>query len=461
MNSCLITPAIHLAGRFRGLARAFRTMGWTALAAGMLAQAHAQSRPAITRFTPAKAPTTALVTINGSNFDRDINGNVWTGTPPYTVQFGGSGDVTPTFISSRQLRVAVPNNATNGPVRLRAFGAGQVVISQSARNFTVKQVTRPAITSFSPASGGPGTEITITGTNFQRSSLGTRWNGSPPYRVQFFNGSQPLEAVPTFVSNTEIRVVVPAAASTGQSPLRIRQNGVVFNTSGSVFTVTRTVIAPPPTTNPPTTNPPITNPPTNPPTTPPPATNATTLRLVNNTQYNIVSLTLNGSEQFSPGSGVLSGSTVNLATTAGSKTLVAGLGFVLADGSRDIWFTFTRSINVTSGQTNTQTFARITVGQLLTMGAASTTWNGTYFDNNGAPRQARFVFSSNGTWQFFDNGVPNGSGTLTEVSWPNSSPNVTFRLNSSLPAITISHPFGSFFLRNGPPSFPIIQYVKQ
>ena len=451
MNSCLITPVITLAGRFRGLANAIRTLGWTALAAGMLGQAQAQSRPAISRFTPATAPTTALVTITGSNFDRDINGSVWTGTPPYTVQFGGSGEVIPTFISSTQLRVAVPSNATNGPVRIRAFGAGQLVISQSATNFTVKQVTRPAITSFSPASGGRGTEITITGTNFQRSSLGTRWNGSPPYRVQFSNGSQPLEAVPTFVSNTQIRVVVPATASAGQSPLRLRQNGVVFNTSGTNFTVTQTT----------TTNPPTTTPPATPPTTPPPATTATTLRLVNNTQYNIVSLTVNGAQQFTPGSGVLSGSTVNLATTAGSKTLVAGLGFVLPDGSRDIWFTFTRSFNVTAGQTNTQTFSRITVGQLLTTGSASTAWNGTYFDNNGAPHQARLVFNSNGSWQFFDDGVARGSGTLTEVSWPNSSSTVTFRINSTLPAITISHPFGSFLFRNGPPSFPIIQYVKQ
>ena len=460
MNSCLIIPVVALtgilcrrapvprpeariAGKLRGLAHAFRTLGWTALAAGMLGQAHAQSRPAIASFTPAQGPTTTLVTINGSNFNRDINGNAWTGTPPYTVQFGGSGEVTPTFISNTQLRVAVPSNATNGPVRIRAFGAGQLVISQSATNFTIRQVTRPAITSFSPASGGPGTEITITGTNFHRSSLGTRWTGSPPYRVQFFNGSQPLEAVPTFVSKTQIRVVVPATASAGQSPLRLRQNGVVFNTSGTVFTVVQTSTPTPPTT------------------TPPPTTTATTLRLVNNTQYNIVSLTLNGSEQFSPGNGVLSGSTVNLATTPGSKTLVAGLGFVRADGSRDIWFTFTRSFNVTAGQINTQTFSRITVGQLLTMGSASTAWNGTYFDNNGALHLARLVFSSNGSWQFFDDGVARGSGTLTEVSWPNSSPTVTFRINSTLPAITISHPFGRFFFRNGPLSFPIIEYVKQ
>ena len=105
MNSCLITPVITLAGRFRGLAHAIRTLGWTALAAGMLGQAQAQSRPAISRFTPAKAPTTALVTITGSNFDRDINGSVWTGTPPYTVQFGGSGDVIPTFAGNKRILV--------------------------------------------------------------------------------------------------------------------------------------------------------------------------------------------------------------------------------------------------------------------------------------------------------------------------------------------------------------------
>ncbi len=266
--------------------------------------------------------------------------------------------------------------------------------------------------------------------------------------MQFFNGSQPLEAVPTFVSKTQIRVVVPNNASAGQSPLRLRQNGVVFNTSGTAFTVVQTTTTTPPTTTPPT-------------TTPPPTTTATTLRLVNNTQYNTVSLSLNGAEQFSPDSGVLSGSTVNLATTPGSKTLVAGLGFVLPDGSRDIWFTFTRSFNVTAGQTATQTFSRITVGQLLTMGSASTTWNGTFFDDNGAPHLARFVFSSNGSWQFFIDGAARGSGTLTEVSWPNSSPTVTFRINSTLPTITISHPFGRFLFRNGPPSFPIIQYVKQ
>ncbi|MES2921307.1 MAG: IPT/TIG domain-containing protein [Verrucomicrobiota bacterium] len=415
----------------RDAALRFLTPRWmpfvALLAAGFTASAEAQSRPTITSFTPTQGSTTTVVTITGTNFNRDINGNLWSGTAPYTVQFGASGGATPTFISSTQIRATVPNNGTTGPIRLRAFGAGQLVICQSPTNFTLTQVTRPAITSFSPASGPVGTQITIDGTNFNRTSTGTLWSGTPPYRVEFFSASgQRIEATPTFVSNTRIRVTVPSTAGAGQSPLRLRQNGVTFNTSNSSFTVT----AP------------------------------STLRLVNNVQYNIVSLTLNGQQMFSPGNGVPIGSTVNVPLSPGTYSLVAGVGFVNA-GVRDIWFTFSRTVTITSGQTNIQAFSRITVGQLLTLGTNSSTWIGNFFDNNGALHQARFVFSSTGGWQFFVDGLAQGTGAVTEVSWLNSSANVTFRINSSFPDITIPHPFGRFLFRNGPPSWPVIEYVKQ
>lgn len=398
-------------------------------AALLIAHADAQSRPAITRINPEQGPTTKMVTIRGTNFDRDNNGNLWTGTPPYTVQFGSSGDVTPTFVSSTKLKVAVPNNATTGPVRLRTFGLSQTVITQSAGNFTVTQVTRPAITGFSPASASPGTEITIDGTNFHLSSVGIPWTGAPTYRVQFFTANGPIEVVPTFVSNNRIRVVVPTLATFGQSPLRLSQNKVTFNSSNTVFTVTQ----------------------------------PTTLRIVNNSQYNIVSLTVNGVEEFAFGSGVLAGNTVNLNSSPGTKSLVAGLGFLNADGTRDILFNISRSLNITAGTVGTMTVSRITVGQLLTMGSSggSTNWVGSFFDNNGAFHEARFRFNANGTWQFFVDGVQNGSGSLREISWPNSAVTVGFSVNTALPNIEISRPFGSFFFRNGPASFPIIQYVRQ
>lgn len=392
-------------------------------------QADAQSRPVITRINPEQGPTTKMVTIRGTDFDRDINGNLWTGNPPYTVQFGSSGDVTPTFVSKTKLKVAVPNNATTGPVRLRSFGLSNFVITQSPGNFTVTQVTRPAITSFSPASGPPGTEITIDGTNFHLSSVGQPWSGQPTYRVQFFTANGPIEVVPTFVSNTRIKVVVPALATFGQSLLRLSQNKVTFNSSNTVFTVAQ----------------------------------PTLLRIVNNSQYNIVSLTVNGAEEFAFATGVLAGNTVNLNSSPGGKSLVAGLGFFNPDGTRDILFNISQSLNITAGTTGTMTVSRLTVGQLLTMGSrsGSTDWVGSFFDNNGGFHEARFRFRSNGTWQLFEDGVQKGSGSLREISWPNSASTVTFSVNSALPNIEISRPFGSFFFRNGPASFPIIQYVRQ
>ncbi|RYD47984.1 MAG: hypothetical protein EOP85_04435, partial [Verrucomicrobiaceae bacterium] len=174
-----LIPSFRSAVR-RGLTTAF-------LAALAVTSADAQRRPTISSFTPSSGPTTTVVTITGTNFNRDTNGNVWTGAAPYSVHFGGSGAAKPTVLSNTRMRVSVPASATSGPIRLRAFGFDQQQISRSSSNFTLTQVTRPAITSFSPTSGPVGTQITITGTNFHRDSVGNVWSGSVPFRVEFYN----------------------------------------------------------------------------------------------------------------------------------------------------------------------------------------------------------------------------------------------------------------------------------
>ena len=103
----------------------------------------------------------------------------------------------------------------------------------------------------------------------------------------------------------------------------------------------------------------------------------------------------------------------------------------------------------------------MTIAQLLTLGATFTDWQGEFFDNNGAFHLARLRFFSNGTWQLFRDNVLQSSGSTTLVSWPNHSSTVQFRISAAQPIITIGFPFGSFFFRNGPPSFPIIQYTRQ
>ncbi|MBK8099333.1 MAG: IPT/TIG domain-containing protein [Planctomycetes bacterium] len=377
--------------------------------------------PTITSFTPTSGIPGTLITINGTNFDRDANGVVWTGTIPYRVVFPMSGGLTnamPTFVSATQIRATVPAAAVTGPFSIRQ---GFTLIASSPGSFTVIQ--RPRINSFSPTSGPIGTTVTISGSNFNRDLNGNVWSGAIPWRVRFGGN---LDVVPTFVSAFAVTAVVPQGTTSAQ--LRLVQNGTVMSTSSGSFTV-----APP-----------------------------TTLRLVNNAQYDMVSLTLNGTQRFAQGAGVLVGSTVDLTgITAGTYTLVAGIGFYSANGTRDIWFRFTRTVTIAANAITTQTFAPLTIGQLLTMGAATRDWTGVFFDNNGIPHSARFRITSTGGWTFFVDNATAGTGALTLLSWPARSPTVSFRINNSVPATTISFPFATFLLQNGPPSWPLIQYVRQ
>lgn len=83
------------------------------------------------------------------------------------------------------------------------------------------QPQTPTITAFNPASGAPGTTVTITGTNFVTGSLA------------FFNG---LQAATTIVSPTQITAIVPANASTGYISV-VNSNGTAV--SDSLFIVNR------------------------------------------------------------------------------------------------------------------------------------------------------------------------------------------------------------------------------
>ena len=87
-------------------------------------------------------------------------------------------------------------------------------------NFTTSPTT-PTITSFSPASGPVGTNVTITGTNF---------TGATPVR---FNGTS---AIFNVQSSTRLTATVPMGAATG--PISVTTPGGVA-TSGSNFTVVK------------------------------------------------------------------------------------------------------------------------------------------------------------------------------------------------------------------------------
>ena len=114
------------------------------------------------------------------------------------VTFGGASAAF-SVDSSTQITATVPSNAVTGHLSVTT-GAGTAV---SFNTFTVTSpplAPAPAIASFSPSSGPPGTAVTITGTNFAGATAVT------------FNG---VAAVYNVVSPTQIQTVVPAGSSTG------------------------------------------------------------------------------------------------------------------------------------------------------------------------------------------------------------------------------------------------------
>lgn len=111
--------------------------------------------PSITGFTPATGGPGTTVLISGSNF---IGVNA--------VLFNGAAATNFTVLGDNLISVVVPAGASTGPVSVsRPPGATYPGGSgTSAAIFTVG--TPPSISSFTPTSGGTGTILTITGSNF-------------------------------------------------------------------------------------------------------------------------------------------------------------------------------------------------------------------------------------------------------------------------------------------------------
>jgi hypothetical protein len=185
------------------------------------------------------------------------------------------------------------------------------------------------------------------------------------------------------------------------------------------------------------------------------------LRIMNNTHYLMIDIQLNGVQQI----GLRSGLDVRRSTdfefnSSGTVNYRLGVGF-WDNNIRDVWFILTGSIQVTTGSTTTVTFNNPTIAQLLTNFQSSRNWDGIYYDSNAGPHLARYTFYSNGSWRLYDDGVQIDNGNVTLVSWPDYAAIVTFKVCGTCANIQLAYPFGRFLYRNGPPSWPIIEYIGQ
>jgi hypothetical protein len=161
--------------------------------------------PTITSIDPTSGKVGDNITIAGTNFSATLASN--------EVKFNGTV-ATVSAASATQLTVVVPAGATSGSITVTTNG-----MTATSTSFTV--IPPPTITTINPTSGLPGSNVTITGTNF---------NGSPAANTVKFNG---VAATVSTASSTELVVVVPGTATTGAVSVEV--NGI--SVSGPTFTV--------------------------------------------------------------------------------------------------------------------------------------------------------------------------------------------------------------------------------
>ncbi|TAG93348.1 MAG: T9SS C-terminal target domain-containing protein, partial [Bacteroidetes bacterium] len=162
--------------------------------------------PTITSFTPSSGAVGTNVTITGTNF-----------TGASVVSFNNVNATTFNVVSATSITATVPTSATTGKVRITTANGTAV----STNDFTVTTPTpAPTITSFTPAIGVVGTNVTITGTDFTGASV-----------VSFNNVNATSFNV---VSATSITATVPTGTTTGKVRVTTA-NGTAVSTNDFVI----------------------------------------------------------------------------------------------------------------------------------------------------------------------------------------------------------------------------------
>ena len=153
----------------------------------------------ITSFTPTEGVVGTEVSITGAHFGTDKSQII--------VSFDNVEATSSELksVSDTEIKVAVPAElgTQTGSVKIKVI-KGTLVIT-STGEFTILATGAHTVTSFTPTFGKAGTEVTITGTQF----------GTDKSKITVSFGSVKAKADDIkSVSNTEIKVVVPAAATT-------------------------------------------------------------------------------------------------------------------------------------------------------------------------------------------------------------------------------------------------------
>ena len=144
-----------------------------------------------------------------------------------------------------------------------------------------------------------------------------------------------------------------------------------------------------------------------------------------------------------------------------SVPVTMGVGHYEPNGLKTVYWTWTQNVFLQGGGITTFEPTDPTVHTLLTKWnpSGALTYSGQFWVGTVA-HTAAFRFTSAGGWTLYTNGQQTGSGQVSLVSWPDYSMIIqwTIEPGNNDRKVNWAFPWGCFKMRNGPSSWPIIEY---
>jgi hypothetical protein len=187
-------------------------------------------------------------------------------------------------------------------------------------------------------------------------------------------------------------------------------------------------------------------------------------RFYNDASYPVISLTVDGWEQFPVRPlGILSGAYYELTgVPSGQHTWTATTGFWDDWGRRFSMYNYTGSYTQPGSGSFSIHIPDMTIQDLLTVPPANLGyWEGYYFDTYGNCFTTAFKFMQNGTYKFYNANSQVDSGTFSLVQRQPAIFSTKFHVSSSKQNVDglLIETHGQFFMKNGPSSWLQITYV--
>jgi hypothetical protein len=324
-------------------------------------------------------------------------------------------------------------NNTTYTYQVRAVGEG---INSNWTNGTGTTETEP-LTPPSPTNGSftcQAIDVTSTSATFV-------WNEPFNYEAGFnlYLGSNPYPSYTMLERGTKITFInqSPGSITLKMIPFVFdRTNPAVIHESSTSCTTTAILNSPP---------------------------TSGIARFYNNASYPVISLLVDGWEQFPvrPLS-ILPGSYYELYNVpSGQHIWTAITGFWNDWGTRFTMYTYTGQFTQPATGSKDITIPDMTIQDLLTVPPANPGyWEGYYFDASSNCWTTAFKFYQNGTYTFYNANSPVDSGTYSLVQRQSAIFSTKFHVsgNQNVDGLLIET-HGQFFMNNGPASWPQITYV--